>query len=189
MIANPTGYIDRDDDDVVFISAIAPQDRIPDPDLIVDLSETCIMSRPSRFSGGDWTLRKYGRETNDECPICLEPFSLEGQHRVVVTKCGHMFGFNCISKALGQQSECPNCRSKVRKRDLIQLYSTHVTTVDTTAVDKLKVELEGEKQSRKKPLMMSVVSTVRNRARKVMSAALLRAQETALRTEMLLTAQ
>ena len=30
------------------------------------------------------------------CPICLEPWTASGDHRIVCLACGHLFGESCV---------------------------------------------------------------------------------------------
>lgn len=89
----------------------------------------------------------------DDCPICLEPLVNSGDHRISATKCGHLFGYSCITKALSFSKECPTCRSKLNKRrDIIPLYNTGTKVLDIDAISlmKFKKELEDEKSKRLK---------------------------------------
>ena len=85
-----------------------------------------------------------------ECPVCLEPFTKEGDHRIVATKCGHLFGHSCIMKSLNQNSECPKCRKKNKKRDIILLYDTKIVAIDSSTLDPLRIELASEKEKKRK---------------------------------------
>ena len=46
---------------------------------------------PPSFAGVDVDM-------GEECPICLENFTKEGSHKTTATKCGHLFGYECIYK-------------------------------------------------------------------------------------------
>lgn len=92
-----------------------------------------------------------------ECPICLESFTKVGQHRVVVTKCGHTFGKNCVFRCLEIKNECPTCRKKVRKRDLIDLYDCEVVAVDNSKIEKIRVELQEARSHREQVGLSSVL--------------------------------
>lgn len=85
-----------------------------------------------------------------ECPICLELFTKIGHHRIVITKCGHAFGKKCLDRCLEIKNQCPTCRKTVRKRDLIELYDCDIVAVDNSNLEKLKYDLQIEKQNRVK---------------------------------------
>lgn len=94
--------------------------------------------------------RSSSSSVGRECPICLELNTRIGGHRIVVTKCGHAFGKSCLLRCLDIKNECPTCRKRVRKRDLIELYDCDIVAVDNSDVEKLKLDLEAEKQNRGK---------------------------------------
>jgi E3 ubiquitin-protein ligase RFWD3 len=53
-------------------------------------------------------LKRPATEVQDhderaECPICFEPWSSTGPHRICCLVCGHLFGHNCIMKWLKNQ--------------------------------------------------------------------------------------
>ena len=37
-------------------------------------------------------------QSTSDCPICLQPWSSNGAHRIAVLKCGHLFGQECIER-------------------------------------------------------------------------------------------
>ena len=56
------------------------------------------------------------------CPICLNPISNEGKHRISVLKgCGHIFCLSCITESLKYKNECPICRKKAKEKDILPL--------------------------------------------------------------------
>jgi hypothetical protein len=124
---------DEEDDDVVFIE--------------VDDSDK---KQPNNVDEKKIDNDAVHNETSDgqECPICLEPCSLNGEHRASVTRCGHIFGRNCIINALRSKWECPTCRKPVRKKELIQIYDCKVVALDTSVVDTLSKQLEEERNQR-----------------------------------------
>ncbi|VEL21013.1 unnamed protein product [Protopolystoma xenopodis] len=64
-------------------------------------------------------------EDSESCPICFEPWTSSGIHRLCCLKCGHLFGFECISKwlkAQGKVGKCPQCNSKAVKYDIRFLF-------------------------------------------------------------------
>ena len=73
-----------------------------------------------------------------------------GIHRIVVTKCGHIFGKSCLLRSLDVKKDCPTCRKRIRKKDLIDLYDCEVIAMDNTTCERLKLELQEEKVKREK---------------------------------------
>nr|XP_011462812.1 PREDICTED: LON peptidase N-terminal domain and RING finger protein 3-like isoform X2 [Fragaria vesca subsp. vesca] len=51
------------------------------------------------------------------CAICMGQLVEETS-----TKCGHIFCKTCIEKAIATQHKCPNCRRKLRKRDIFRVH-------------------------------------------------------------------
>lgn len=87
------------------------------------------------------------------CSICFEPVSNMGNHHLACLKCGHMFGYECINKWLagsGQKGRCPQCNSLSSKKDVRKLYAKNVKVVDTTEKERLKKDLEKEREERRK---------------------------------------
>lgn len=84
------------------------------------------------------------------CPICLEEWTNSGQHRLVATECGHLFGRICIEKWLRTSPKCPQCQSTVKKRDLRRIYCRALNVLDTSERDNAIKERDLEKKARKK---------------------------------------
>ena len=59
-------------------------------------------------------------ENYNECPICLKNARLP-----VVTKCGHIFCWECIRIWIKQKDrlDCPICKKKIELEEVIKLYS------------------------------------------------------------------
>ncbi|CAF0765691.1 unnamed protein product [Didymodactylos carnosus] len=85
----------------------------------------------------------------ETCPICLEEFTNSGLHRVVVLKCGHLFGKNCIEKWLKNTPKCPHCQRKAKKTDVRPIYCRALKVLDTSERDQALKELEKEKKLRR----------------------------------------
>uniref|UniRef100_A0A0A9WHX1 E3 ubiquitin-protein ligase Bre1 n=1 Tax=Lygus hesperus TaxID=30085 RepID=A0A0A9WHX1_LYGHE len=51
------------------------------------------------------------------CPICLDQTLL-----LASTKCGHVYCYDCISRAVSKQGRCPTCRAALRPKDIHRLY-------------------------------------------------------------------
>ena len=82
-----------------------------------------------------------------QCSICFEYWSSSGEHQLVVTKCGHLFGLSCITKWIEQKSTknriCPICKSKILKNSLTKICGvTEITIFENKERDKLKIDLK-----------------------------------------------
>ncbi|XP_018906743.1 E3 ubiquitin-protein ligase COP1 isoform X1 [Bemisia tabaci] len=82
------------------------------------LTNTPIRSRPLKRQH-PYVLKgvknSFEDKTNDYlCPICFE--LIEEAH---ITKCGHTFCFQCISKSLEGNNRCPKCNSMIGGREHI----------------------------------------------------------------------
>jgi len=77
------------------------------------------------------------------CPICFEPWTNSGEHRIASLKCGHFFGRSCIERWLRSSGDdCPNCNEKAHKRDVRLHYVARLKAVDTAEKDRAVGDLE-----------------------------------------------
>jgi hypothetical protein len=102
---------------------------------------------PSKRSKAQLVESSVPSEGRD-CPICLEPWGVNGGHRIAALKCGHLFGQECIEKWIKTHQNCPNCQEKASKKDVRLLFVSTVTVMDTSTMDRLKRDLECEKLRR-----------------------------------------
>lgn len=92
-------------------------------------------------------------DDSQSCPICFEPWSNSGAHRLSSLSCGHLFGRSCIErwlKAKGGNDKCPQCNAPARKKDIRNIYTKSVKSIDTTERDRALADLEKEKEARQK---------------------------------------
>ncbi|MPC39262.1 E3 ubiquitin-protein ligase RFWD3 [Portunus trituberculatus] len=97
-------------------------------------------------------------ESDDEgqtCPICFDPWTNKGDHRLSSLKCGHLFGYECISKWLQgstkrNRGKCPQCNAKVTKKDIRIIYAKNIKALDTTEKEKIMKELEKEREEKRR---------------------------------------
>ncbi|KAH7663040.1 E3 ubiquitin-protein ligase RFWD3 protein [Dioscorea alata] len=61
------------------------------------------------------------------CPVCYEPWTSEGPHRVCCILCGHVYGRSCLEKWVERcgsyKAKCPQCSRQFRKKDIINLFA------------------------------------------------------------------
>ncbi|XP_030154416.1 E3 ubiquitin-protein ligase RFWD3 [Lynx canadensis] len=89
-------------------------------------------------------------EEGDTCTICLELWTNAGDHRLSALRCGHLFGYKCISKWLkGQTRKCPQCNKKAKHSDIVVLYARTLRALDTSEHEQMKSSLLKEQVLRK----------------------------------------
>ena len=76
-------------------------------------------------------------ENHNECPICLNNARLP-----VVTRCGHLFCWDCIKNYvhIKGKSECPVCKNGIKLEEVIKIYSGNNETPDGEIDDRPKQE-------------------------------------------------
>ncbi|XP_008065919.1 E3 ubiquitin-protein ligase RFWD3 [Carlito syrichta] len=90
-------------------------------------------------------------EEGDTCTICMEQWTNAGEHRLSALRCGHLFGYGCISKWLkGQTRKCPQCNKKAKHSDIVVLYARTLRALDTSEREQMKSSLVQEQMLRKK---------------------------------------
>ena len=151
MEATNSNEVDSEDDDVVFLNYVLPQDRVPRPEQVVDLDNETIATSDQSITDDhdnqqtvtiDIAVRppvpltnsciQTHNMTSSECSICFEPYSAQGDKRCVVTPCGHLFCYSCMAMVFANSTKykpasCPKCRTVFKKnvlKSLITLYDT-----------------------------------------------------------------
>eukprot|EP00794_Sanderia_malayensis_P016869 gene16869-18573_t len=128
---------ERDDASVVVVS--------DDSCSLKEDDKVCSSSQPKKTdSGSDSDTEMQG------CPICFEPWSNSGSHRLCCLNCGHLFGRSCIERWLkGKSSDkCPQCNCPAKRRDIRNLYCKALKVIDTSERDSALASLEEEKGKR-----------------------------------------
>nr|XP_002123329.1 E3 ubiquitin-protein ligase RFWD3 isoform X1 [Ciona intestinalis] len=99
-----------------------------------------------------------GSESDDEmnCPICFEPWTNSGKHRLVSLKCGHLFGQKCVERWLKEcHQKCPQCNVKAKKSEVRVIYAKKLKAVDTSELEnaiKVADKVKAEKREREMEL-------------------------------------
>ncbi|XP_077220687.1 uncharacterized protein LOC143854547 isoform X2 [Tasmannia lanceolata] len=100
------------------------QKRAPDSDSIVGSSQKRMAIATVDGKNSDIA----------SCPICMEPWSSQGPHRICSLLCGHLYGRYCIEKWIRQCKrnigKCPQCNEKCNLKDIIDIYAPQVAVVD-----------------------------------------------------------
>ncbi|KAM0905579.1 hypothetical protein ACQ4PT_017290 [Festuca glaucescens] len=64
------------------------------------------------------------------CPVCMNPWTAEGEHRVSCIPCGHVYGRSCLERWLLQcgkkTATCPQCGKIFRQKHIINLYAPEI---------------------------------------------------------------
>ncbi|RUS14373.1 hypothetical protein BC938DRAFT_477399, partial [Jimgerdemannia flammicorona] len=120
----------------------------------------------------DCTNKKHKRsasmsshDDSNQCPICLEPWSSSGSHRVVSIKCGHLAPSNinfvfaayvksCIEKwfAKGKKdktAKCPECNLVGYQKDIRFIWTKNIVAVDTSELESVRQDLREEQSARR----------------------------------------
>ncbi|XP_008821195.1 E3 ubiquitin-protein ligase RFWD3 [Nannospalax galili] len=101
-------------------------------------------------------------EEGEICTICLEQWTSAGDHRPSALRCGHIFGYKCISQWLkGQVRKCPQCNKKAKHSDIVVLYTRTLKAVDTCEQERIKRDLLKEQRLRKKAELESAQCRLR----------------------------
>ncbi|XP_051199322.1 uncharacterized protein [Lolium perenne] len=61
------------------------------------------------------------------CPVCMEPWTCNGDHRICCIPCGHVYGRSCLVKWLHRcgddTAKCPQCGEQFEDKLIINLYA------------------------------------------------------------------
>ncbi|CAM0871072.1 unnamed protein product [Alopecurus aequalis] len=95
------------------------------------VAEGCGPSVPARVPGGATAVATTERAANSPaCPVCMEPWTSEGAHRISCIPCGHVYGRSCLERWLTQRGSasatCPQCARRFKQKDIINIYAPEV---------------------------------------------------------------
>ncbi|KAB0797052.1 hypothetical protein PPYR_11113 [Photinus pyralis] len=83
------------------------------------------------------------------CTICFDTWE-NGDHRLCVLKCGHIFGYCCIFRWLtGEGKTCPSCKAPSSVQNIRFLYLKKLIVTDYTELGRLKEELRKIKEEQR----------------------------------------
>ncbi|CAI5441477.1 unnamed protein product [Caenorhabditis angaria] len=145
-----------------------------DPEKLAE-SQSFIFSR-ANFIVPDAAMNEPGIQSS--CSICVAP--LRSSQKISALKCGHTYHYSCVSQWLNVKTECPNCRKKLRKTDIIEKLFFDVRVNDdgesskeidfAEKADKLAEELSKEKEAlaEKEKLCTNLQANVKALEKKVL---------------------
>ncbi|XP_037427031.1 E3 ubiquitin-protein ligase RFWD3-like [Triticum dicoccoides] len=91
------------------------------------VAEGCGPAVQARVPGGAAAERAASAPT---CPVCMEPWTSEGEHRISCIPCGHVYGRSCLERWLTQRGNasatCPQCGRRFKHKDIINIYAPEV---------------------------------------------------------------
>ncbi|GAB4856610.1 hypothetical protein Ancab_014526 [Ancistrocladus abbreviatus] len=75
------------------------------------------------------------------CPICMDPWTSDGEHTICCLPCGHLYGMSCIKSWLQQQNpgKCPQCNKVCKLEDVRRLYGAQIAVVDKELQEKIRL--------------------------------------------------
>lgn len=91
-------------------------------------------------------------QDNENCTICMDEWTVGGDHRVCCLNCGHLFGRKCIEqwiKEKGGQAKCPICNKAAKKTHIRDLWVKSIKAIDNNEALELSKQLERERKNRK----------------------------------------
>ncbi|OQV23121.1 putative E3 ubiquitin-protein ligase RFWD3 [Hypsibius exemplaris] len=105
------------------------------------------------------TGKEEDRNAAEECTICFDPITTNGDHRPACLVCGHIFGLHCIKKWLSQPERekrlCPQCKTKAKEQDirLLFLSKTAICLVDNSELEGARNGLKQAKEELRRTKM------------------------------------
>ncbi|XP_007477568.2 E3 ubiquitin-protein ligase RFWD3 isoform X1 [Monodelphis domestica] len=127
----------------------AQQEATPASEAEVPLQQSPVKPEPLPPPATS-TTGPSDEEEGDTCAICFEQWTSAGDHRLSALRCGHLFGYKCISKWLrGQAGKCPQCNKKAKRSDIVVLYARTLKALDTSEQERMKSCLLKEQMLRK----------------------------------------
>lgn len=77
------------------------------------------------------------------CSLCAAMCTNQNRHQLVSTKCGHLFGKNCIRKRLKETGQCPaccKCLETRREQQLRPMCLSSVVTIFPCEISRMRDE-------------------------------------------------
>ncbi|TRY85813.1 hypothetical protein DNTS_011860 [Danionella cerebrum] len=147
----PVGNEEEDPDPLRAAEAGAPAEERGTPSEVTLASVQHSPPGPGATADSPRAPQSDADAEGETCSICLEPWTSAGDHRLSALRCGHLFGFICISRWLsGGGDKCPQCNKPAKRAQIIFLYARRLRALDNTEEVQLKSRLEQEQGSRRR---------------------------------------
>ena len=95
-------------------------------------------SEESEYESEEYETDEYESDDDDEiCGICLCPIEYNS---IGVTKCGHIFDYECLKKSISTKPKCPMCNTKISLSEIYYIsYEKKIKNPTVEVKDKLSL--------------------------------------------------
>ena len=88
-------------------------------------------------SSGSESEESYDSDDEEICGICLCPIEY---NNIGITKCGHIFDYECLKTSIKTKPKCPMCNAKVSQSEIYYIsYEKKIKNPSTEVKDKLSL--------------------------------------------------
>jgi SNF2 family DNA or RNA helicase len=113
-----TAHVDNDEKDEKNKAVDKnPDVKINDDSAVLDIMAKQLNDKAGSNSDADADADSESEQV-ETCGICLDEIN---EFDIGVTKCGHIFCYQCISLIVGQKHQCPYCRKHVADGDVFMI--------------------------------------------------------------------
>ncbi|CAG5130091.1 unnamed protein product [Candidula unifasciata] len=130
-----------------FVTGTVPTDNNKKRKITEDDSRHSVAKK--RKTDFEDCVSKSNHDRDNDCSICLAPWSACGDHRLTSLRCGHLFGHSCIVRWIENAHNCPYCCAYAEVTDLRNIFAQKVQAEDTTDRDLALELLKKERAARK----------------------------------------
>ncbi|KAJ0970159.1 hypothetical protein J5N97_023036 [Dioscorea zingiberensis] len=117
------GELEADAPENLYLDLIAEEVEVQGEEDVVEVCVPGGSSNSMEMGGGS----DVASSSSAVCPVCYEPWTSEGPHRVCCILCGHVYGRSCLERWAqrcgSNNAKCPQCSRKFRQKDIINLFA------------------------------------------------------------------
>jgi SNF2 family DNA or RNA helicase len=107
-------------------------------DKVIDYDNVNLRDLMNQSTDDEDDDNEEDEEEEEPCGICLGEIQ---EHNIGVTRCGHIYCYDCIKENVKQYSSCPYCRKKITERDIYGLSYEMKKNTNVSPEDKSKNDL------------------------------------------------